>query len=169
MHALRVLLASGVFAGLPRTSLATTGCAPATANANVTTNETWTAACSPYNVTQSISVLSSATLTIEPGVTVRVGSNMTLTVGQGKLVANGTAGNPIVFTSSLASPTRKFLGSDSQGPLRVRVDKAHPTDPGFTGTPDPMHSVDHLHLERRENSMSGPWRTDEKVQYDWPF
>jgi len=55
------------------------------------------------------------------------------------------------------------------GPLRVRVEKAHPGDPNFKGTPDPLHTVDHLHIDRRENGNTGPWGSDEKVEYDWPF
>jgi hypothetical protein len=63
----------------------------------------------------------------------------------------------------------KFVGTDSNGPIRVRVEKAHPSDPNFTGTPDPLHTVDHLHIDRRKNVTSGPWKSKEKVPYDWPF
>jgi RHS repeat-associated protein len=72
-------------------------------------------------------------------------------------------------TSTNPSSSRKFVGTDSQGPLRVRVERAHPVDPNFTGTPDPLHTVDHLHLDRRANGETGHWSSSEKVSYEWPF
>jgi hypothetical protein len=91
-----------------REAAATSGCAPATVNANITANETWTLACSPYNVTANVTVQNGATVTIEPGVQVKFSSTRTLTISTitltGGLVANGTVANPIVFTSSAASP-----------------------------------------------------------------
>jgi hypothetical protein len=79
--------------------------------------------------------------------------------------------NVATLSEVSTSPTtsRKFTGVDSKGPLRVRVEKAHPEDPNFTGTPDPLHVVDHLHIDRRVNGLTGAWGSDEKVQYDWPF
>lgn len=71
--------------------------------------------------------------------------------------------------STNPSSSRKFVGEDSLGPVRVRVEKAHPDDPGFTGTPDPLHTVDHLHIDRRSNGTSGSWGSKEKTNYDWPF
>ena len=71
--------------------------------------------------------------------------------------------------STSPASSRKFTGTDSQGPIRVRVEKAHPADPNFTGPPDPLHTVDHLHLDRRRNIDSGPWKSTEKVPYDWPY
>jgi hypothetical protein len=65
--------------------------------------------------------------------------------------------------------SRKFVGTDSQGPIRVRIEKAHPADPNYTGVPDPLHTVDHLHIDRRANVQTGPWGSGEKVPYDWPF
>jgi RHS repeat-associated protein len=65
--------------------------------------------------------------------------------------------------------SRKFLGRDSSGPIRIRIEKAHPSDPEFKGVPDPLHSVDHLHIDRREKGTTGPWRSQEKTGYDWPF
>ncbi len=71
--------------------------------------------------------------------------------------------------STSPDKSRKFTGTDSQGPVRVRVEKAHPEDPNFSGTPDPLHTVDHLHIDRRKNGETGKWGSAEKVQYDWPF
>lgn len=87
-----------------------TGCAPATVSTStITSDETWTQACSPYIVTTNVTVRDGAVLTIEPGVQVRFNSTRSLTIGtttlEGGLVAAGTAADPIVFTSNLASPS----------------------------------------------------------------
>jgi hypothetical protein len=68
-----------------------------------------------------------------------------------------------------AAASRKFVGVDSQGPIRVRIERAHLEDPNFTGEPDPLHTVDHLHIDRRANGQTGTWGSDEKVPYAWPF
>lgn len=79
--------------------------------------------------------------------------------------------NLSVLTEASTNPasSRKFVGADSQGPLRVRIEKGHPADPNFTGKPDPLHTVDHLHINRRANGTSGPWSSKEKTSYGWPF
>lgn len=78
---------------------------------NITTNTTWTTANSPYEVTTSVSVLNTARLTIEPGVTVRFRSGTGLLIGRlthdlceldckeaGKLDVQGTVAQPVIFT-----------------------------------------------------------------------
>lgn len=72
-----------------------------------------------------------------------------------------------VSTNPVSS--RKFLGHDSHGPIRVRIEKAHPADPNFSGMPDPLHTIDHLHIDRRQKGTTGPWRSREKIAYEWPF
>jgi len=72
-------------------------------------------------------------------------------------------------TSTSPATSRKFVGVDSQGPLRVRIEQAHPSTPGYTGPIDPLHTVDHLHIDRRLNGTTGPWQSSEKLPYDWPF
>ena len=73
-------------------------------SSNITTNTTWTTG-KTYILTTRIAVTSGATLTIEPGVIVKgeagTGTNATaLIIAQGsKIMAQGTAAQPIIFTS----------------------------------------------------------------------
>lgn len=67
----------------------------------IAANTTWSLANSPYEVTADVSVTSAASLTIEAGVIVFFVAGKNLTVTNGALIARGTAGQPIVFTSSL--------------------------------------------------------------------
>jgi hypothetical protein len=70
----------------------------------ITTNTTWTLAGSPYIVTQNILVNAGVTLTIEPGVTVKLNATLDMII-DGKLVARGTKDNMITFTSSSPNPS----------------------------------------------------------------
>ena len=78
----------------------------------ITTNTTWTTANSPYEVTSEIVIYNQARLTIQPGVTVRFNSGTGMIVGyyayfhgqvngqeRGALTVNGTAAQPVIFTS----------------------------------------------------------------------
>jgi hypothetical protein len=81
-------------------------------SANITNNTTWTAN-NIYLLQGQIYVKNGATLTIEPGTIVMgdkntAGSGLFITQGS-RLVANGTANNPIVFTSNQA-PGARSLG-----------------------------------------------------------
>jgi hypothetical protein len=70
---------------------------------NITTATTWVRT-SVYMIDNDITV--SATLTIDPGTVIRAGTNVGVTVGTGgRILAQGTAAQPIVFTSAQASPT----------------------------------------------------------------
>lgn len=101
--------------------------AASAANVNVTapitTNTTWTSD-NTYILFGEITV-KNATLTIEPGTVIKadVTSLSRLVVTRsGKLVANGTAANPIVFTSNAATPDRGDWGGISilgNAPLNV--------------------------------------------------
>lgn len=74
---------------------------------NVFADRTLTKACSPYTIKNDINVYGNATLTIERGVTVRFNPNTRLSIGQNgpaRLVAAGTAVEPIILTSSNSMP-----------------------------------------------------------------
>jgi hypothetical protein len=76
---------------------------------------TLTKACSPYNQPRGgIDVVNGATLTIEAGVELRIFGLDWLEVGAGgepgRMIAKGTAEEPIVFTFADAAEPKKWLG-----------------------------------------------------------
>lgn len=78
-----------------------------TISTNITTNTTWTAG-NTYSLGGQIYVKNNAVLTIEPGVIIRsnvAGAGLFITRGA-KLIAEGTAASPIVFTSANAVGAR---------------------------------------------------------------
>lgn len=85
------------------------GIATVTVNTNITTNTTWTAG-NVYLLQGQIYVKNNAILTIQPGTVIlgdkgTPGSGLFVTQGS-QLIANGTATDPIVFTSNQAPGTR---------------------------------------------------------------
>ena len=72
-------------------------------NGIIDTDTTWRESDSPINVVGNVTVASGVTLTIEAGVEVKLDSGKGILV-EGALVALGTSGQNIVFTSSQASP-----------------------------------------------------------------
>jgi len=70
---------------------------------NITQDTVWTLTDSPFVVSKPVTVNSTATLTIEPGVEVRFGGKFSLIVN-GILVAAGTQDNMITFTSNKDQP-----------------------------------------------------------------
>lgn len=98
----RIKLILIVFVLIASTSIASAG--TNNVGGDITTDETWTLAGSPYNVTRSVTVLNDATLTIDPGVTVNFKKGRYLWIGgvikSGKLVADGTSEKKIIFTGT---------------------------------------------------------------------
>lgn len=70
----------------------------------ITTDTVWKVANSPYIAEQSVLVMNGATLSIEPGVTVRFNPAMALSVSDGSLVARGTESSNITFTANASPP-----------------------------------------------------------------
>jgi Right handed beta helix region len=77
----------------------------------ISSNTTWTAAGSPYVMTGNVTVNSGVTLTIEPGVVVKLNAQLRSLTVNGTLSAVGTSAAPIVFTS-VQDDT---VGGDSNG------------------------------------------------------
>lgn len=69
----------------------------------IAANTTWTKVNSPYIVNGNLSVDSGYTLTIQPGVEVRVDSTRSITV-DGKIIAEGTVLDSIIFTCNSVNP-----------------------------------------------------------------
>ena len=51
----------------------------------------------------------------------------------------------------------KYIGETSKGPVRVRIEGPHPMDENFNGDFDSDHFVDHFHVERKKNGLTGQW------------
>jgi hypothetical protein len=87
----------------------------------------WTLAISPVTVSSSLTIATGATLTIEPGVVVQLGSGVNLTVADGgRLLAEGTSNAPIRFTRSGASGNWGHVIIDgSVGSPESRIAYAH--------------------------------------------
>ena len=65
----------------------------------ISSNTTWTSSNSPFIVTDTVVVLQSVRLTIEPGVTIRFDSTKFMDI-RGSLYAEGTLHDTIYFTSN---------------------------------------------------------------------
>ena len=79
------------------------GCGPTNVTGLISSDANWTLACSPYIVTGNVLVASGVTLTIEPGVVIKFNSGKSLQI-DGALIARGTKGSQITFTSNLTTP-----------------------------------------------------------------
>ena len=98
----RLLIAVGLL------SIASRGIADTSVGGTISTDTTWHQVDSPFVLTSTVFVegAASPTLTIEAGVTVKIPSGMGLYIGNaqaGNLIAVGSAGSPITFTSTGAT------------------------------------------------------------------
>jgi len=73
------------------------------------------------------------------------------------------------FQPTSTTTSLKYVGYDELGPIRIRIEKAHSEDKNFIGPIDPLHTVDHLHIDRRQNITTGPFKSKEKIEYEFPF
>ena len=69
----------------------------------INSDQTWSASGNPHIITAKVTVENNITLTIEAGCLVKFNGNFQINC-KGKLVANGNAGNHIIFTSNQATP-----------------------------------------------------------------
>lgn len=64
------------------------------------------------------------------------------------------------FNNNISKMTEingKHEGVGSNGPVRVRVENAHPEKPSYPGQANPDHDVPHIHVEHKKNGDTGPW------------
>ena len=59
--------------------------------------------------------------------------------------------------SKLDVQNGKYVGADSNGAIRIRIEDAHNCNPTFTGPKNTFHTVPHFHIDRRLNGTSGRW------------
>jgi hypothetical protein len=88
----------------------------------ITSNTAWILAGSPYAVTNNITVPTNVTLMIEPGVVVRLGSNLAIEAQAGGAIeVAGTAAQPVLFRSLDGTNNWRRIGADgAQARLTIR-------------------------------------------------
>ena len=94
----------------------------------IASNAHWTVAGGPYLVNGEVTLQNGATLSIDPGATVYMGANASLTIQGGSLQALGTAANPITVLSDRARTGQNPAPGDWQqwrfgaGAVNTRLD-----------------------------------------------
>lgn len=83
---------------------------------SISADETWTAAGSPHLVPSSLTINAGATLTIEPCAQVQLGAGAAI-YADGKLVARGTATQPIVIDARDATAPWSYLAGSAGGSI----------------------------------------------------
>jgi hypothetical protein len=95
---------------------------PGCESGTISSNTTWTLAQSPVSVCGSITIPSGVTLTIEPGVVVKLDAGVGITVANGgRLLAEGNETNRIQFTASGASRWGGFVIDGAVGSPETRI------------------------------------------------
>ena len=61
--------------------------------------------------------------------------------------------------SKLDNQNGKFVGRDSSGPIRIRVNECHSANPDYTGPSNPYHTIHHFHIDRRLGEETGRWHS----------
>ena len=135
-------------------------------NSNIFTNTNWVIAGSPYIITTDLIVFEGATLTVDPGVTIKVYNNMGIEF-RGKLYAVGNATDSITFTSNAVSPVMGiWRGLTFSG-------TTNPLGSGDQATMDYCKGMYALTFLDLDIAYHGPYRFDHcffykngKVNYD---
>jgi hypothetical protein len=100
------------------------GAAEVLVNADITASTTWTAN-NVYRLQKQVYVMPGATLTIEPGTLIQstsgLGGSLAVTKGA-KIYAEGTASDPIIFTSTSDNLTSWHEGCNEWGNITIMGD-----------------------------------------------
>lgn len=75
----------------------------------------------------------------------------------GRVPARGTLDEFNDNLLKLDNRNGKYIGSDSDGPIRIRANEIHPENPNFTGMASQYHTIPHFHIDRRICGKTGDW------------
>ncbi|WP_339061074.1 hypothetical protein [Tepidibacillus marianensis] len=59
--------------------------------------------------------------------------------------------------TKLTEKNGKYYGSDSNGPIRIKPNEVHQNNPNHTGPMSDLHTVPHMHIDRKVNGTTGDW------------